>query len=249
MKESDAQRRYWNELAPEYHAVTRIDGGDFHYGPRLAGERVLRILPRLRKGWRALELGCGAAQNSAYLAAKGLACTAMDVSDEQIRTARKRKVPAVLKRGRIEDFDKRVKGERFNLIHSSHAFEFLENPATVIKKCYDALLPKGWLLISTVHPLYNGFWVEDENGHFGKFLPSYFAPPDDVREDYGGVRVHSRAWPIETWFRWLREAGFTVRDLREPAAADVPAYTSDAWEDDDGECAVIPSTVIFLAQR
>ena len=247
MREDQAQQRYWDALAPDYRAMTRIDPDDFHYGPRLAGESRLKVLPPLRKGMTALELGCGAAQNSLWLARRGLRCTALDVSAEQMRPAQGKGIELVC--APIERFRNHLRGRRFDLVHSSHAFEFLPNPQAVINRCAQVLNTNGWLLFSTVHPLYNGDWVEAEDGTFGKFLPNYFSPPDDVRSDYGGVTIRSRAWPIEAWFKWIRAAGLRLVDLREPSAAADPAYTSDAWEDDDGEAWRIPSTLILLAQK
>ena len=85
---SEPQRRYWNAIAADYRAITRIDGSDFHYGPLLPGERKLRLLPPLTPGMTALELGCGEGQNSLYLARLGLQCTALDISEAQLSYAR-----------------------------------------------------------------------------------------------------------------------------------------------------------------
>jgi len=257
MREDEAQRAYWNALAEEYRTATRIDASDFHYGPRLAGERTLRLLPPLAAGMTALELGCGAAQNSVWLAGRGLRCLALDVSDAQIAQAQAAAVLAGVDvacvRAAIEDFSAVAPGP-FDFIHSSHAFEFIDDPGAIVSACAAALKPGGWLMVSTVHPVYNGEWIyaEDEEGDggaWGRFLTSYFAPPDDVRTDYGGVTVRSRAWPMGTWFRWFKEAGLVLENLVEPPAAEQPAYTSEAWEDDEGEAEAIPTTVIFLARR
>ena len=83
------QRRYWNRLADAYHQLTRIAVDDFHYGPQIPGESRLQLLPPLRRGQQALELGCGGAQNSLWLARKGLECTALDLSAVQLRHARR----------------------------------------------------------------------------------------------------------------------------------------------------------------
>ena len=83
------QRNYWNCLSSKYQRMMRISCDDFHYGPQIPGDSVLRLLPPLQPGMRALELGCGAAQNSIFLARKGLDCTALDISSEQLAHARK----------------------------------------------------------------------------------------------------------------------------------------------------------------
>ena len=93
--------------------------------------------------------------------------------------------------------------------------------------------------------------VEVEDGgseREGQFLVDYFNPPDDIRDE-SGEHVVSRAYPVSSWFKWLREAGLEVTALEEPAAiADAP-YSSDDWAAHGGQLDVIPSTVIFVAKK
>ncbi len=254
----DDQKRYWNTISPEYRRVTRIRGNDFHYGPRLAGESKLNLLPELSAGMTALELGCGAAQNSIWLAQKGLCCTAVDISDAQLSCAatdiKAANVTVELHSAALEQFET---NQQFDLIHSSHAMEFVLNPEAIITKMASWLKPGGTLMISTVHPVYNGEWFyaedpdDEDKGAWGRFIPSYFSPVDDVREQPSGIGepIISRAWPISTWFNWLKKHGLRLTQLAEPPADPDCAYTSDAWEDDDGEALAIPTTVIFVAQK
>lgn len=268
------QRAYWNGLADEYQRITRISEEDFHYGPQLPGEAQLKLLPELRAGMRALELGCGAAQNSVYLAKRGLDCTALDISSEQIRHAKEGAARAGVAirfvTSPVEHFVSNVEGA-FEFIHSSHALEFVDAPQAVLKAVYEALTPGGVFVFSTVHPLYNGEWIGDEeddaceNGadfavenedgiqERGLFLTNYFSPPDDVRyDDAGNPVVISRAYPISAWFDWLRAAGFEILRFAEPKAVpydETPPYTSDAWAEPDGELLAIPGTLVFVARK
>ena len=95
---------------------------------------------------------------------------------------------------------------------------------------------------------------EDEAGRdagdagAGVFLPSYFSPPDDVRDDAFGHAV-SRAWPVSAWFDWFRAAGLSVERLAEPAATTDAPYTSDDWADHGGQLDRIPSTLILLGRK
>lgn len=254
------QRAYWNGLSDRYQRSMKIALDDFHYGPQIPGESELQLLPELRLGMRALELGCGAAQNSIYLAKHGLCCSACDISKEQLKHAR-----AIANTAGVEiDFacmpiekaTTKFKGP-FDLIHSSHAFEFVDRPGEIIHKLAGLLAPGGTLLISTVHPLYNGEWVEnfDEEGNpvgMGLFLDNYFSPPDDVRTKRGKVDVISRAYPISSWFRWFRAAGLEVTALEEPAALgadEQPPYTNKDWADTEGELQAIPGTLIILGRQ
>ncbi len=254
------QRRYWDDLADAYQRITRIATDDFHYGPQLPGERELKLLPPLRPGQRALELGCGAAQNSLWLAGKGLDCTALDLSREQLRHARAlaehHNLAIRLVEAPIERWTEHVEGS-FDLIHSSHALEFVDDPGTVLAAAAGRLVPGGTLVLSTVHPLYQGDWIEacgDEpgDGVWGEFLSRYFNPPDDVRIDDRGVRVISRAYPVSRWFGWLRAADLDVTALLEPPAVpedETAPYSSDDWAEHDGELHAIPGTLIFVARR
>ena len=252
------ERAYWDALASYYQEITRIDSGDFHYGPQIPGEKVLRLLPKFKRGMTALELGCGAAQNSIWLAKKKVACTAMDISEHQLNWAAdlcvREGVKVTLLRGELENFTKLVKGMSFDFVHSSHAMEFVTRPDTIIKRMAACLKPGGTLMVSTVHPLFNGAWVtdmvEDEDGkvYDGQFISDYFEPPDDVRDDN---RCHavSRAYPVSSWFKWFRAAGLVVTAMEEPAAVEDAPYTSDDWADHGGQLDHIPSTLIMVGLK
>jgi 2-polyprenyl-3-methyl-5-hydroxy-6-metoxy-1,4-benzoquinol methylase len=254
------QRRYWNGLADRYQRGMRIATDDFHYGPQIPGENALKLLPPFRAGQTALELGCGAAQNSIWLARQGVACTAADLSAEQLRHARANARAAGVRirflRLPIEQLSRRIP-EAFDFVHSSHALEFVENPGRCVAQMAERLRPGGTLMISTVHPLFNGEWVEqlDADGQpagMGIFLSNYFTPPDDTRRHGRRVEVISRAYPVSAWFNWLRVAGLEGVRLEEPAAAtgDIePPYTSRAWARHEGELNAIPGTLILVARQ
>ena len=254
------QRTYWNRLATEYHAITRISLTDFHYGPQIPGERKLKILPALKRGQSALELGCGGAQNSLILAKRGLRCTAMDISKEQIAYAAslagRHNVKINFIVSPLETFHTRITGT-FDFIHSSHAFEFVKNPAAILRRIARFLKPGAHLMLSTVHPLYQGEWIDlaspkgkDESG---LFIPTYFSPPDDIRHTpKGNVDVISRAYPVSFWTEALHAAGLTLTRLLEPPSippSQHPPYTSDDWADDMDHLRAVPTTLILLAQK
>lgn len=256
----DLQTRYWDHLAERYQRQMRISLDDFHYGPQIPGEAELQLLPVFQAGQTALELGCGGAQNSIWLARQGMACTAVDVSAEQLRHARALAKAAHVKvrfiKTPLEHYTHRIK-ERFTFIHSSHAMEFVDNPAKLLAQAAEQLLPAGTLMISTVHPLYNGEWVEgmDDAGEpdgMGLFLRSYFTPPDDIRMQGRRVAVISRAYPITAWFNWLRAVNLEITRLAEPAAVPegtTPPYTSNAWARHEGQLDAIPGTLIIVARK
>lgn len=253
----DLQRSYWDSISERYQRVMEISTDDFHYGPMLPGDSVLKVLPPLGPGMNALELGCGGGQNSVYLARRGLACDAFDISAEQLRRARalarREGVKVNFAIGRLDAPPRKFKGP-YDLIHSSHAMEFADDPAAVVKNAAALLKPGGALVISTVHPLYNGEWVDGvdddgSDGGKGLFLKNYFSPPDDVRRRGGRAIVVSRAYPVSSWFKWMRAAGLEVTALEEPPEAPSCApYYNDDWADNDGELAAIPATLVIAAR-
>ena len=85
----------------------------------------------------------------------------------------------------------------------------------------------------------------------GLFLRNYFTPPDDIRRKHGRIEVISRAYPVSSWFRWMRAAGLDVVALEEPAELQGarPPYTNVDWADTAGELAAIPGTLIVVARR
>ena len=261
--DTERQRAYWDALAPEYARITRIRTDDFHWGPQIPGEGELRVLPPLGPGSSALELGCGEGQNSIFLAKRGVRCEAIDVSEAQLAFARdlaaREGVRVGFRRASIEDFAAAPPPRRrFDLVHSSHALEFVEDPGAAVRAMAAAAKRGGTVAVSAVHPLFNGEWIvgewEDEAGRdagaagAGLFLRSYFSPPDDVRDDAFGHAV-SRAWPVSAWFGWFRDAGLEVTHLLEPPATPDAPYTSDDWAAHGGQLDRIPSTLIVAGVK
>lgn len=254
------QSRYWEGFASEYQELMEISCDDFHYGPQIPGEGELKLLPEIRAGMRALELGCGGGQNSIWLARQGVECVAVDVAGGQLRHAAKLAgeygVKLRLIQSPLEKLGGRLRS-KFDLIHSSHALEFVDDPEGLIKGVCRLLKPGGHLVVSTVHPLYNGEWVDGfDEGWAGEgsgvFLSNYFKPPDDVRYKGRQVEVVSRAYPVSAWFGWLRGAGLEVVELAELAAVTegvVAPYTNEDWAAHDGMLDAIPGTLIVVGRR
>lgn len=206
----------------------------------------------------ALELGCGEGQNSLWLARQGLLCTAIDISERQLDYARSdakaEKLSVDFRNQSIESFS--ASEASYDLVTSSHAFEFVECPFRLIQRVANWLKPGGTFVLSTVHPVYNGDWVETEaegtnEPICGRLLTNYFNPVDDVREqpEGHGTPIASRAYPVSAWFRAFRTAGLIVEHLEEPPAVRTPAYASDDWMDAFEECSAIPTTLILVGRK
>lgn len=247
---------YWDHIAEAYQRETRISVDDFHYGPLLPGDRDLRLLPHSLEGLRALEIGCGAGQNSIALSSRGAICSAFDISQEQIRYGEQ----LAEKAGVSVDFHILDMDEEwlpcpgpFDLIHATYSLPFSNAPARVISRAWNRLTPGGQFLLTMGHPLYTGEWL-DVDEECGVFLASYFEPRTDTRNlpDSGEAAIGARCYPLSRIFHWLRDAGFEVLRMEEPPAAastDPVPYSSDDWLTLAPVLNAVPLVVIFLCQK
>jgi len=281
--------RYWDDLAELYQKETRISTDDFHYGPLLPGDSVLGLLPaRLRQGSgaartadtiRCLELGCGAGQNSIFLAKQGAQCVALDISEEQLahgrKLAAKEKVEVDFRRVSMDSLaDLKIIPQQsntptiqhstlpsFDLIHSTYALPFSADPQKVIADAAAMLKPGGTFLLTTGHPLYAGEWLDIGDGEEGLFLPDYFRPAPDVRMSLDDKTMSAaQTWPVSTVAEWIHASGLVIERLLEPAPMPIPdmseaeirakvPYDSNGWRELYPQLARIPVVVIFKCRK
>ena len=249
--------QYWEEIAAEYQAETVISTDDFHYGPLIAGDSTLKLLPETLERLDCLEVGCGGAQNSIYLAKHGANCTAIDVSAKQLRFARQLarhcNVDVSFLRADMEKMPL-PEGEQYDVVHSCHAIAFAADQRHAIHAMAERVKPGGMLILSTVHPLSGGEWVdlEDEDG---LLLKDYFRPTAETRELADGGEAVSRAYPIGVMTDWIRETGLVLERILEPECKKtqhgslkgrVP-YWSAVWEEHAAELERAPYTIIYIA--
>lgn len=255
---------YWDTTADHYLRDTRISTRDFHYGPLLPGDEELGLLPPSLKGLRCLELGCGAGQNSIYLARRGAQCMALDVADKMLEHGRElAKAAGVAVDFRRGDMDRLPVADlgRFDLVHSTYALPFADDPADVIGDCSRLLAPGGCLLLTTGHPAYAGDWVEVGEGEAGLLLHSYFDPPEDRREPQDGHQgAVSRAYPPSVVAEWITDAGLRIDRFLEPRPLVIPLmteeeirarvpYESDDWRELYEVLSAVPIVAIFKCSK
>ena len=255
--------RYWDDLADLYQRETRISTADFHYGPLLPGDAQLKLLPDVR-GARCLELGCGAGQNSIFLAKQGARCVATDISEEQLthgrRLAAAEAVPVDFRRISMDSLREGLSSESaFDLIHSTYALPFAANPAQVIADAAAMLSSGGTLLLTTGHPLYAGEWLDIGDGEEGLFLPDYFHPEPDVRMSLDDQTMSaSQPWPLSQIAEWIFSAGLVLERMLEPAPLPIPdmseaqilaqvPYDSAGWRELYPQLARVPVVAVFKA--
>jgi len=249
-------RHYWNELAGEYQEETFISTDDFHYGPMVPGDSELKLLPRKIKGLNCLEIGCGAAQNSVFLAKKGAICTAFDIAEMQLAVAldliRQKKVKIQLYRFSMDSPWNKIEGT-FDLIHSTFGLCFSKHPDKIVKKAAKLLNDDGTFIFSFEHPVAAAEKLELE-GDRGVFITDYFNPLPEVRVDENDKEIiRSETYPIGKVTEWIAKAGLTLDRIIEPKprivdVEDLP-YFSEAWQETLAGFEGVPPVIIFVCTK
>lgn len=242
---------YWENIVEQYHEGTKISCDDFHYGPLIPGDRFLKLLPENLKGLNCLEIACGGAQNSIYLAKNGAGCTALDASEGQIsyaeKLSEKNAVNIDLKCMPMEQISSQA--GCFDLIHSAYGLNFTSELNAVVAACGELLNKDAVFLFSMPHPLFSGEFLEldDESG---LFLSEYFTIPPDLRfDDDGNETARSYFYSLDDISSALAENGFLIERICEPGVCENPPYTSKLWEEYREQMLCFPGTIIIKAVK
>ena len=233
------QAKEYAEKAPDHWARPEITWGIWNIP-----ESALGVLGDV-SGLDVVELGCGTAYFSAWLARRGARPVGIDPTPAQLATARQMQARFDLRFPLIEASAEEVPlaGERFDLALSEYGASIWCDPYRWIPEASRLLRPGGKLvfLCNSAIMMLTG----DELGFVGRRL----------RRDYFGM--HRFEWPDDhsvefhlgygDWIRVLRANGFTVEaliELQAPAGAippleHIPPDWADRW----------PSEEIWVARK
>jgi SAM-dependent methyltransferase len=233
------QAKEYAEKAPEHWARAEITWGIWN-----VPESGLGVLGDV-SGLDVVELGCGTAYFSAWLARRGARPVGIDPTPAQLATARQMQERFDLRFPLIEASAEEVPlaGERFDLALSEYGASIWCDPYRWIPEASRLLRQGGKLVFlcnSTIMML-----TADELGFVGRRL----------RRDYFGM--HGFEWPDDhsvefhlgygDWIRVLRANGFTLEALIElqapagtiPPLEHIPPDWADRW----------PSEEIWVARK
>ncbi len=244
-------RAYWDEInAPLYAAPGRRSWArdDITWGIFAVRETDLQALPDVA-GKDDIELGCGTAYVSAWLARRGARVTGVDNSDEQLKTARalqdEHDLHFPLIHGNAEAVP--LPDASFDLAVSEYGASIWADPYRWVPEAARLLRPGGELVF-----LVNGtLWVltvpatDTEGPAAERLLRPYFGMHRFEWPDDPGVEFHLG---YGDWIRLLRANGFEVLDLIEIQAP--PEASSGRFDLVDPEWArKWPAEQIWRARR
>jgi SAM-dependent methyltransferase len=246
-----ANRAWWDTEADAYqaeHGAFLRDAG-FIWCPEGLDETDARLLGDVA-GRRVLEVGCGAAQCSRWLATQGARVTGVDLSRRQlehaVRLAASTGVGVPLALGDAQWLP--FAGESFDVACSAYgALPFVAEARAVHAEVARVLRPGGRWVFSVSHPV--RWCFPDDPGEDGLVArDSYFDRTPYVETDERSRTAYAEHHrTLGDWVRGLADAGFVLADLVEP---EWPATLTEVWGGwSPLRGRLLPGTAIFVADK
>lgn len=243
-----ANLRWWDADAADYQRLhgAFLGVADFVWCPERLREQDARLLGDVA-GRRILEVGCGAAMCSRWLASQGARPAAFDLSSGMLRQALSGaahtgiEVPLVQADAQFLPF----RDDTFDIAFTAFgAIPFVADSARVMREVARVLQPGGQWVFATTHPTRWSF--PDDPGPPGLTATmSYFDRAPYVEFDGAGEPTyveHHRT--LGDRVRELAAAGLRLVDVIEP---EWPADLTDEWGQwSPLRGAILPGTAIYV---
>lgn len=228
-------RRYWDGQAADYAewAPKAWEQSEVTWGIWNVPDSELQMLPPDMTGMRAIELGCGTAYMSASMARRGAEVVGIDLSPNQLATAKRLRdehgLDIDLRLGNAEELP--FPDETFDFALSEYGAAIWCDPDRWIPEAWRVLKPGGHLVFLGNAPLAMVCSPVDGSVPIVEELCApYFGMK---RWEFPGDEGISFCLTLEDWFALFRQVGFRVEDYREPRPADAAAgfryYVDAEW--------------------
>ena len=231
-------RRHWDDMADQWVKAGKDSWASEHpyWGIWSLPESKLQLLPSSLKDKKAIELGCGTAYVSSWLAKRGAEVVGIDNSERQLDTAsrlmREHEISLTLLHGNAERVP--YPDEYFDFAISEYGAATWCNPKLWIPEAYRLLKPGGNLVFLGTHPFAICSSPLDGSATTEKLHRPYFGLHKIdwryVENEPGGIEfnlTHSE------WLSLFQEVGFEVvkyQELQAPLDSEVEKfYVTASW--------------------
>lgn len=244
-----ATRSWWDATAADYQAEHGefLGDADFVWGPEGVREADVRLLGDVA-GLVGVEIGCGAAQCSRWLAAQGAWVVGLDLSAGQLAAAG----PAAERTGirvPLVQADARLiplrDGSMDFACSAFGALPFVGDTDQVMREVARVLRPGGRWVFSVTHPV--RWCFPDDPGPGGLVATaSYFDRTPYVETGDDGTATYvEHHHTIGDWISQLVDTGLVVDALLEPQWPAGHARPWGQWSPLRGR--ILPGTAIFVS--
>jgi SAM-dependent methyltransferase len=250
---TESNRRAWDAIAEIRH--TKQPGAEFFAaGNSTLDPRELQAMGEVR-GLRLLHLQCATGEDTLSWSVAGALATGVDISDEQIRLARRKAAAAGLSTQFIAAdlyaLPSELQSADFDRVYTSTGvMVWLPDLAGWAQAVVAALKPGGRFLLFEEHPLAICLWISDgvlqlESNYFGRSTPEFtrgwrhFPGGEEAKE----TKVEF-LWPLGDIVTSLAQAGLRIERLEE-----FPAEQGWRFTEKLDEIARLPGSFLLVAQK
>lgn len=246
-----ANLAWWDADADDYQATHGefLGDADFVWCPEGIREADVRLLGGVR-GLRVLEVGCGQAASSRWLAGEGARPVALDLSGGMLRHALDANASTGIDIPLIQAGAEQLPLASASMDAACSAFgalPFVASPGDVFAELHRVLRPGAPWVFAVTHPMR---WIfPDDPGPNGLTATQ----PYFDRTPYTEIDAEGRATYVEyhrtlgDWIRELRGGGFVLEDLVEPEWPEGHTRVWGQWSPLRGK--LFPGTAIFVTRR
>ena len=210
---------WWNYAADYYQEeISKYKMDDVYYGPFGSNESKLNLLGSV-KNKRILEIGCGGGQVSIALSKMGAECTAIDISEKEIKYARKN----AAKEGVNVKFEMvpfsmiyKLPKNGFDIAISVMSLQYSKDLKKLFMDVNKLLKKRGILVFSIEHPLF--LLINPKNMRItDSYISEGIRKDKERRKNLYYVYFHRK---ISTIINFLIESKFSIEKVVEPMEED-----------------------------